>query len=257
MSDPGDELLSREALLAGDPGRGDPSRFWLAVWGVLIVGACLFAAGVFGVTVAVTVPNLAEAAAQERCRTNLRTLGLAAITYSGDKRFFPHVRNIRDHDGDATTGDASRTVRALYAYGYLDSPETLVCPSSDDAAAATTVTDPARWFWGGGSTPMAGVSPFTDGLDDPTLLEADELSYGWTRRGLSSGGARTIDVVAADRSLRQAKLAGLAPGERGNHADGAFVVYADASVQLVDAEGFPRLLIRTETGPMALIDPRR
>ncbi|MCH7653638.1 MAG: glutamyl-tRNA reductase [Chloroflexi bacterium] len=67
-----------------------------------------------------------------RCANNLRQLGLAAIQYSDDKRFFPHVRKIRELDGGYDSNHTPKTMRSLQWYGYHDNPEGWICSSSYD-----------------------------------------------------------------------------------------------------------------------------
>ncbi|MBX3467835.1 MAG: hypothetical protein KF878_13205 [Planctomycetes bacterium] len=157
------------------------------------------------------------------CQNHLRQLGLAAIQYADDKRFFPHVGPIRELDGGYTTNTSTKVARALLWFGYHDDPERFVCPEAKDDEALE-VLRPARenmrrWFWAQDQEKASVTrSPFVDGAADPALRETGELSYGWTRRGLNSN-VRSAALLAADRT-------------RANHGDGWSVLQADATVDL-------------------------
>lgn len=208
-------------------------------------------------------------AERTKCQGNLRQLGLAAIQYVDDKRFFPHVGPLLALDGDWETSDPSKALRALLWYGYLDSPEVLVCPASEDRprpALQEGRTD-RRWFWsswradgavvGGGGAGSGDPlrSPFVDGLPDHSLDGTDEASYGWTRRGLN-GGVRSTVILYADRSLRDGAPSPRRRGELGNHRQGWNLVQADAStlwLSLAAPEGGdPRALADTTRAGAAL-----
>lgn len=168
------------------------------------------------------------------CSNNLRVLALAAIHYADNRRFYPHVRRVRELDGDVETNHATRSYRALLWYGYLDDPQALICPASADAVIP--VNDPAvqadarRWFWGGARV-EPGPSPWSAPAADPALIETGELSYGWTRKAYNMG-VRSSAILAADRAVRGAEPSGK-PGARGNHTDGWNVVTACAEVRFV------------------------
>lgn len=168
-----------------------PARGWSASE-LLIAGAvCVLALG-FAAT---GRGELARRAASTACQSQLRSLALAAINYSDDKRFFPHVNRLQQYHGDETTGDTSKVFRALLFYGYLEDPSLLVCPGSPTdrahAISAAVREDSRRWFWGGQERPFdpasspydLGNSPYTDGAPDPALRDNRELTYQWTRRG--------------------------------------------------------------------------
>ena len=95
-----------------------------------------------------------------KCSNNLRQLGLAAIQYADDKRFFLHVRGRAALDGGMETSDTPRKVRQLMDLGYHDNPEGWICPSSDDLSVP--ITDPAvksgaaGWSWNGQTATKGG-----------------------------------------------------------------------------------------------------
>jgi prepilin-type processing-associated H-X9-DG protein len=197
------------------------------------VSVTWIAAVAFACDLAITMRATAR---RSSCSDELRQLGMAAIQYADDKRFFPHVGRMRDLDGDTTSNHATKTLRTLRWAGYHDRAEGWICPQSEDAAV--TVVDPrARaWFWGGQAVGLEDRSPLWDGLPDPPLRETTELSFGWTRRGMSCGGATSTQPVAADRAVRWEGALPTAPGLVGNHATGVNAVYADGRVRWVAAD---------------------
>lgn len=182
-------------------------------------------------------------ATQLQCTNHLRQLGLAAMQYSDDKRFFPHVGKVQELDGGYTTNASTKATRALMWYGYHADPEKFVCPATPDRALpiedAGVKADLRTWFWAqdyGRASPRA--NPFVDGAADPALSATSELSYGWTRRGLNANGRHDVKV-AADRS-------------RANHGDGWNVLALDATVTWVgDPEAQAQLLSTTAGEPAA------
>lgn len=180
---------------------------------VLLVGA-------FGALAPVALHGQERKAQQQLCGNHLRQLGLAAIQYSDDKRFVPHVTKLTELDGGYTTNASSKVTRALMWYGYHDSPDGFVCPATPDQALPVddkVKANPRLWFWGGDSLrASATVNPLVDTAPDPALSTTTELSYGWTRRALNVN-ARATTQLAADRS-------------RANHGDGWNVLMVDATV---------------------------
>ncbi|MCA8921483.1 MAG: hypothetical protein KDD82_06710 [Planctomycetes bacterium] len=178
-----------------------------------------------------------------RCSTGLRQLGLAAAAYADDKRFFPHVGQVRSFDGDWTTSDALRVYAALVHYGYLDSVDWLVCGSSHDRPSPTDVgrlPDRRTWTFGppGAFNPepeRSVLGPLTTGGIQTSLLLSDQVSYGWTRRGMNCN-TRGSALLGADRALQvPGTPPNATPGARGNHPDGWNVVRVDASVSFLEA----------------------
>lgn len=204
-----------------------------------------------GITATVLLPALRKAKMEargrlsgNRCSNNLRLLGLAAIQYSDDKRFFPHVNALRTLDGGVDTNTSTKIVRTLLTYGYHDQPEAWICPISYDTFVPKSGQKP--WFWEGVSNPVAGSrSPLSDGSPDPTLEQTDELSYGWTRKGMNRN-VRSNALLAADRAVRDPEaLKAVGPvlnanepvtGIIGNHSSGWNVLKADATVEWFDLQ---------------------
>lgn len=170
-------------------------------------------------------------AARTRCASNMRQLGLATVQYGDDKRFLPHVAKTRVLDGDASSNDTPQSVRALVWFGYHDSPEGFVCPSSDDFDAQ--IKDPEvrelmrLWFWGGENKGDTKTPPWRDHLKDPALNKTRQLSYGYTRRGYNRNVSSTKRIFA-DRAVRDGVDAGPMTG---NHDDGWNVTQADCTVE--------------------------
>lgn len=172
-----------------------------------------------------------------KCGDNLRQLGLAAIQYSDDQRFYPHVRRLRELDGDMDTPDTPRKMRLLFDLGYHDRPEVLLCPSSDDRAAPLSEAarlDPDRWSWSGGEAPPREPVGAPSAGRDPTLLETTELSFGWSRRTIANN-TKGISPLAADRASRKPDGPARPPGLVGNHVGGLNVLDTSAHVSWLAA----------------------
>jgi prepilin-type N-terminal cleavage/methylation domain-containing protein len=200
---------------------------------------------IIGILATLLMPALMKAkekANRTKCSNNLRQIGLAAIQYSDDKRFLPHTTRLQLLDEGFATGGATTTtkaIRSLLWYQYTDNPEGWICPSSFDLFIP--ISDPNTkgnmrlWFWNGTHTGGSNsASPFLHG-GDPAVQATDELSYGWTRKGLNRN-TRSTTYLGADRGVKiESELVGAAtataPGLQGNHDDGWNVLFADASVQ--------------------------
>jgi len=222
-----------------------------------IAGLCLLA----GLAVVLLLPLLTragEGANLTRCNNTLRQLGLGAVQYSADKRFFPHVTRSLQFDGDAETNHGPKAFRALRNLGYVSHAELFVCPSSQDHPTDLDPRDHGAWFWGGRTRRDPTANPLTDGQQDPTLLETDELSYGWTRRAYPMD-APSNTPLAADRAVRGLlELEAPQPGQIGNHHGALLVVYVDARVNEVRLEGGHEAyleLLDLQGGALGLVPP--
>lgn len=201
---------------------------------------------IIGILATLLMPALMKAkekANRTKCSNNLRQIGLATIQYSDDKRFFPHINRMQNLDGDFATAGADSTtkcIRAVLWYQYTDNPEGWICPSSFDLfvpiSDAQTKGNMRLWFWQGAHTDGSPTTaPFVDGLADLSAQANDELSYGWTRKGLNRN-TRSTTYLGADRAVKieSEVLSGTAAGasgDQGNHTDGWNVLFADSSVQ--------------------------
>lgn len=203
---------------------------------------------IIGILATLLMPALMKAkekANKTKCSNNLRQLGLAAVQYAGDKRFFPHFKKPTQLDDDGMNGTSNhqtKVIRALLWYGYHDNPEGWICPSSFDLNIP--IQDPEvrqklrKWFWDGGNSGDMRKSPFVDGLSDPNLKDTTELSYGWTRKGMNQN-ARSTALLGADRARRQDEdssdtVTAGAEGTLGNHQDGWNVLKVDATVEFMN-----------------------
>jgi type II secretory pathway pseudopilin PulG len=81
-----------------------------------------------GVCVALMMPAMAQAKAranQTKCANNLRQIGLAAIQYADDKRFYPYDAN----------GDTNAVLLVLQQNRYIDDLQHLACPEAAGGAS--------------------------------------------------------------------------------------------------------------------------
>ncbi len=203
---------------------------------VCAVPLCLAISGVLAVLFMPALMKAKARANRAKCSNNLRYFGLASIQYADDKRFFPHVGALKNLDGGPDTNHSTKKARALVWYGYQEGPESFVCPASSDMSVPRTIGFNERtWFWGAGQIPAGGgLSPLADGAADPNLEDTSELSYGWTRKGLSSN-ARSNNLLIADRAVQDPAATKML----GNHHDGWNVLKADATVPWLDVLGEP------------------
>jgi hypothetical protein len=195
--------------------------------------------GAFGALAPVALHGQERAGVQAQCANHLRQVGLAAMMYSDDKRFFPHVVKSRDLDDGYTSNAATKTMRSLLWYAYLDAPAAFICQGTPDQAlpiAGAAKADLRRWFWNQDYARVDGEkNPFVDGAPDPTVATTTELSFGWTRRGMNMN-IRATALLGADRS-------------RMNHGDGWNVLQADATVTWVGDPAAQATMIATTTEP--------
>ncbi|MEZ0230230.1 MAG: hypothetical protein ACAI25_16530, partial [Planctomycetota bacterium] len=159
---------------------------------------------------------------------NLKNLGLAAIQYSDDKRFFPHSIAVSKLAGGIESDEAAFAARLLIRFDYA-LPEDFVCPATADDRAAE----------------QPRLVP---------LLAATDISYGYTRRGLTTGSMST-NLVFADRSRRVPELADMALRDgplRGNHRSCMAAVHLDAHTVRITPTSNPvttRTIAGTKPGP--------
>ena len=103
-------------------------------------------------------------------------------------------------------------MKLLVRFNYLTDPNVFVCPSSPDRAPALA---PER----------------------VALTAATDLSYGWTRRGLTTN-CQCRHIVAGDKARFVPEEDATHRGNmRGNHAECMNVVMSDAHTQRIPPEG--------------------
>ncbi len=149
---------------------------------------------------------------EKKCTNGLRALGMACVEYSDDKRFFPHSIRISKLAGGVESDEASFAARLLVKYDYA-LPEQLICPSAND-------------------------EPGTGAPRSQPLTVARDLSYGYARRGLTSGSMST-NMLFADRSRHVLELDEMplrSGALRGNHASAILAVCVDAHTVRVTPE---------------------
>jgi type II secretion system protein G len=210
---------------------------------------------IIGILATLLMPALLKAkekANQTKCGSNLKQVGLAAVQYSDDKRFFPHKDRLATLDTGPTTDIAARCIRSLTFYNYCDNPEAYICPSSPDQYTPLTAaqrSDIRAFGWGGIDNPVGNFtkSPIYDGggatAGDAALTAMLDLSYGWTLRGLTTN-SQSINMVAGDKSRvltttdDQQTTGGLHQNNCiGNHKDCMIVVCVDAHTQRLTPNG--------------------
>jgi len=211
---------------------------------------------IIGILATLLMPALLKAkekANQTKCTNNLKQIALAAVAYSDDKRFFPHMTTLTILDGSWGTDISSRCIRTLAFLNYDDNPEGFICPSSPDQfkpMEAAARQDIRNFFWTGGTQP--GVATFAltplyqpaGTAGDNTLILMSDLSYGWSKRGYTTN-AQSINMLCGDKSRilsDDATGGGTGTGKHinnmvGNHKDCLLVVCLDAHTQRLTPNG--------------------
>ncbi len=146
------------------------------------------------------------------CASNLQKIGLAAMQYADDKRFFPHLTKLSQLDGDHTSDTSALAMNLLVKFNYLSDPSVFVCPGSRDHAPALA---PER----------------------VALTAATDLSYGWTRKGIAPN-CQCLHMIAGDKARFVTEEDSTHRGSmRGNHADCMQVVMSDGRVERIKPDG--------------------
>ncbi len=220
-----------------------PRRSSTGCWIAIVALAVIL--GTSAAFVQVSLRRLERRGAPSKCQNNAKQLALAAIQYSDDRRWFPHVRGAKELDGDATTSDGPRCFRALIALGYLDQPDLFVCPTSADRVAVLPPSGPGPVVFGwGGRLPETAASPIAAPAScDRPLTELTDLSFAYTRAPLTSNASSRTPLLSDRR--------------RGNHPEGQLAVaFVDAHVELTkDADKLAAL--DEEGGKLGLLPPDR
>ncbi len=172
------------------------------------------------------IPSIVKATEkdnQKRCANNLKQIALAAVQYSDDNRYFPHVGPIDKLDPGWASPVAVKCVRTLAQLDYDDNPETFVCPSSRrDQATPLSAWVPAKDGHPVAPAPLTPLPLYLAG--NPSLDQVTNLSYGWTRRGLTTNCCGSCPLLVGDRSRALGDLdrsfSGAHTGNMiGNHTD--------------------------------------
>jgi prepilin-type N-terminal cleavage/methylation domain-containing protein len=203
---------------------------------------------IIGVLATLLMPALLKAkekANQTKCTNNCKQIGMAAIQYSDDKRFFPHITVVSKLDSGCSSDTAARCVHALAFYNYDDSPEGFICPSSPDQfkpLEPDARNDIRNFFWTGGAEPTASnliYSPlYQEGgssTGDVALTSMVDLSYGWTKRGVTTNSQSQVYVAGDKSRILSTTDSGTTSGSGahvnnmiGNHKDCMISVCVDA-----------------------------
>jgi hypothetical protein len=216
---------------------------------VVTVEVCLIALGFCCTLMPSFLMHGHTKAESTRCANNLKQIGLAAIQYSDDKRFFPHIAPRDQLDGGYTSNTAARVFRALVFYNYDDNPESFVCPSSPDQFVPLTQaakTDLHAFRWDGAEAAAVSsaspLAPWGEDAHDKPLTQMTDLSYGWTRRSLSSNSPST-SLLAADKARlpedgEKVAIAKVhADNMIGNHKTFVVAVCVDAHILRITPDG--------------------
>lgn len=213
---------------------------------------------IIGILATLLMPALMKAkekANQTKCTNNLKQIGLSAIQYSDDKRFFPHTKKTSEADGGFDSDVSCRALRSFVYFNYLDNPESYNCPSSLDIVSPLTDNgrkDLRRWSWSigtdldaNGAPPIAKADASDKKLSEMSSDGAGTNSYAWTKRGYSSNTlssnmvsgdkARVVDAASLTGETGSAGTGGSAV--MGNHRDCISVVCVDAHTNRVTPNG--------------------
>ncbi|MEZ0230282.1 MAG: hypothetical protein ACAI25_16790 [Planctomycetota bacterium] len=199
-----------------------------------------------------------------RCSNNLRQIGLAAIQYCDEKRFFPHLGDVKVLDGGRRSDTATRAIRSLVYFNYHDSPEHFVCDQGTAPDRAEKMTEAAKkdvraFRWRGAEGLVTDPSPLVaPHANDLPLEQATDLSYGWTRRGYTVN-TQSTNLLAGDKSRQleddapAAAKAAHVGNMVGNHKDYMVVVQVDGSTSLLRAtgDGLTTRSVAASAGPNA------
>ncbi len=203
---------------------------------------------IIGVLATLLMPALLKAkekSNQIKCANNLAQIAKAAYQYATDQRFYPHLSGPGILDGDYTTDTSARCFRAfVWDFSKIDNAESFVCPSGVDdviAMAPEAKADGRTWIWGqttGSSTILP--SPILANSGDPTLSTTTNLSYGWTKKQITSNTPPSQSQLAADKAKIQVKAdaSGTASTTHtgnmtGNHKDVMLLVNADTHIERI------------------------
>jgi prepilin-type processing-associated H-X9-DG protein len=187
-----------------------------------IIWAGLVAVALLGLVISFLASSLLrskEMAGKQKCRNNLKGIGIAMILYSNDYRYFPHMTSLKKEHNKKHISDVYRT---LIQFKYIDNAEVLICPKSEEAfaAAGKQATDKSRlWDWKGQTGSNQAACRNSAGLD---VYKNTELSYTYLR-GLGTSSSVSDKIITADKNYHR-------PGGR---YDGYNLGFADGHVRYV------------------------
>jgi hypothetical protein len=139
---------------------------------------------------------------RNQCHWNLRDISIAMQVYANDYRFFPHMSAA---DTEDTAADASTAFRTLLYFQYLENPDNIICPESEEYSAkmADVVLEDARRFkWDQGSAPYPQKAPLFNKEADPHIDLNENLSYGHRRKRLAIGEASSKAMLSSDKAIQ-------------------------------------------------------
>ena len=199
---------------------------------------------VAGSVVVLMTPELLETSREapliRKCRWRLSHIGSAAILYSTDYAYFPHMTA---HDKENGSKEVSAVYRVFIFHKYLGSSDTFACGSGESfiRSSESVLDDPRKWTWGPAkSRPVTkrAKKPVLSVRDEPELSSNDELSYTWRKKVLKAADATADDLLAAHKcwpnpdKLEPRYLISLSSPRQPSHEDAISVVFADGRVEV-------------------------
>jgi prepilin-type N-terminal cleavage/methylation domain-containing protein/prepilin-type processing-associated H-X9-DG protein len=169
---------------------------------------------IIGILATLLVPaamKAREKANRTKCQNNLRQIGVAAVSYSDDHRFFPFHVKVTSSQLELPDANATEPLEMLYKNRYLDNSEIFICPSSTDYKADDSLVR------SGEQTP------------DQVVFDVDNFSYAWAKNPITMNHP-SYTVISADRAMDPAGK------EKSNHNDGRNVLFKDGHVEWITAK---------------------
>lgn len=134
----------------------------------------------------------------QRCANNLRMIVQAAIQYSNEHRFFPHMTRLASPNTEEQVSDALRT---LVVMGYLEHPELFHCSAFHDGHALHLESEnPRLWDWSQSTNSNPSGLPIHNS-SNLSVHHNKELSYTYLRRKVNSSSARSDTMILADKAI--------------------------------------------------------
>jgi prepilin-type processing-associated H-X9-DG protein len=143
-----------------------------------------------------------QMSAKARCARQLKGLGSAAILYSNDYRYFPHMVGPKVEHNPA---DVSKVFRSLLALKYIDSHESFLCPANHKTPMKldqSVLEKPKQFKWGQKSSSGNMKSPILDGQIDPSVFKNSQLDYSYRLKILAWNAAKSTTILMSDKTYQ-------------------------------------------------------